>query len=287
MIKNGALPHSMLFSGPVNSGKTDFAQKLMKALNCMNNSGGITPCNSCRNCRRISQMIFPDYLIVEPEGKTIKVARIRELKKALVLKPYEALKRLVLIKDSNLLGNESGNALLKILEEPPENTHFILTAVNYTDVLPTILSRCHQFRFFKKTRDEEFSSNELQDQKNSMEMEKITEIIEILMDKTRINSGTIIYLSEYICEKKEAIPSFYKTLLVFFRDILVYKISIKNIYLSEMEGLIKDGSLKLKEESLLKICDLILEVIEKLKGNLNSKLLVESSLLKIQAIINE
>jgi len=54
-----------------------------------------------------------------------------------------------------------------------------------------------------------------------------------------------------------------------------------------MEGLIKDGSLKLKEEGLLKICDLILEVIEKLKGNLNSKLLVESSLLKIQAIINE
>ena len=296
MIKKGALPHSMLFSGPVDSGKFNFALKLMMALNCNENPGGtITPCDSCRNCRRIKKLNFPDFLVVEAEGKQIKVDRIRELKTSLTLKPYEAAKRIVLIKNANLLGVQSGNALLKILEEPPSNTHFILTAENYMDILPTIRSRCHNFRFLpfknlKKSHADYFSLEKILSagkEKTTDTRDNFYKLIQILLNPKKINSGVIIFISQYLCAKKENIELFFETFLIFFRDILVYKTTGKNTLIFELNEHTMENPPKIKNENIFKITDIIFTSIERLKGNVNSKLLIESSLLKIQAIINE
>ena len=77
----------------------------------------------------------------------IKVDQIRALSDRLTLKPYEAAKRVAIITDAHKFNTEAGNTLLKTLEEPPEHTLFILTALQASDMLPTIVSRCQQIRF--------------------------------------------------------------------------------------------------------------------------------------------
>jgi DNA polymerase-3 subunit delta' len=105
------------------------------------------PCGKCRPCRKITAGLHPDILRLSPQGVQIKIDQVREVCQALALKPYEARVRVVLIADAHRLNVAAGNALLKILEEPPEGTVWILTAPQTADVLPTIASRCRHLRF--------------------------------------------------------------------------------------------------------------------------------------------
>ena len=77
----------------------------------------------------------------------IKIDQIRELCQVLTMKPYEARVRVVIIADAHTLNPAAGNALLKMLEEPPARTVLILTAPQTGDLLPTIVSRCQHIRF--------------------------------------------------------------------------------------------------------------------------------------------
>ena len=107
----------------------------------------VNPCGRCRNCRRIASGNHPDILHLKPSGKMIRIAAIRDLIRRLAVKPHEAGRRLVIIAEAHHMNPEAGNALLKLLEEPPDNTHLILTARQVTDLLPTIASRGQQIRF--------------------------------------------------------------------------------------------------------------------------------------------
>ena len=93
--------------------------------------------------------MHPDILQVSlsEKKKMISISQIREIGLLLSAKPNEAKKRMVLIKDADKMNVQAQNALLKMLEEPPENTFFILTATHTSSLLATILSRCRQFRF--------------------------------------------------------------------------------------------------------------------------------------------
>jgi DNA polymerase-3 subunit delta' len=84
---------------------------------------------------------------VAPAGLQIKIDQVRNLCQSLTLKPYEARTRVVLISDAHRMNPAAGNALLKMLEEPPQRTVLILTAPQTADLLPTIVSRCRHLRF--------------------------------------------------------------------------------------------------------------------------------------------
>lgn len=105
------------------------------------------PCGACRSCQKISAGTHPDVHIVKPIGTIIKVEQIRSLCRRLALKPNEASVRLALIDDAHLMNAEAGNTLLKTLEEPPDSTVFVLTALQSMDLLPTIVSRCRHIHF--------------------------------------------------------------------------------------------------------------------------------------------
>lgn len=104
-------------------------------------------CGQCKPCRKIESGTHPDILHVAPSGNFIKIAQIRELCNTLMAKPYEAAIRFVVIRNADAMNTEAANALLKVLEEPPDKTHFILTASQPSDLLPTIVSRCQSVRF--------------------------------------------------------------------------------------------------------------------------------------------
>ena len=94
--------------------------------------------------------------MIQPEGGVIKIAQIRNLCRILSMKPFEGETRVAILIDAHLMNPSAGNALLKILEEPPEQTLLILTARQTSDLLPTIVSRCQHIRFNPVSRDSSF-----------------------------------------------------------------------------------------------------------------------------------
>ena len=105
------------------------------------------PCGVCRSCRRIQAENHPDIIQVRPSGGLIRIARIRELCQSLTMKAYEARWRVAIICDAHRMNPQAANALLKMLEEPPDGTALVLTALQRSDLLPTIVSRCQHVRF--------------------------------------------------------------------------------------------------------------------------------------------
>lgn len=162
-VQSGNFPNAYLFTGPEGVGKKTAGRVFAMLCNCLApepqhqrrpgpqaHEGGTAPiaaCGQCRSCKKILSANHPDIHWIAPAGSYIKVDQIRLLCQRLALKPYEAKIRLAIIESAHTLNPEAGNTLLKILEEPPEKTIFILMAGQMTELLPTIVSRCRHIRF--------------------------------------------------------------------------------------------------------------------------------------------
>ena len=164
MIQSGAVPHALLFTGTDGVGKRSCARAFAAGLNCAVRRFGDTktsgaedapsgavlsrePATPCISCRRFVKDAHPDFIIIQPDQSLIKIERIRELCRVLTLKPYEARFRVVILASAHFMNESAANALLKVLEEPPDQTVLILTARQTSDLLPTIVSRCQHIRF--------------------------------------------------------------------------------------------------------------------------------------------
>ncbi|MCK4839939.1 MAG: ATP-binding protein, partial [Desulfobulbaceae bacterium] len=137
-VANNRLGHAYLFRGPVGVGKKTLARAFGNYLNCQNPTDSQDACTICQSCRKLKSGNQPDLLVIEPEGVSIKIKQIRELKHALTFPPFEAKYRIVLITDIHTMRREAANSLLKILEEPPVGNQLLLTGDEASAILPTI-----------------------------------------------------------------------------------------------------------------------------------------------------
>ena len=126
--------HAYLLTGPAGSGKRRYADRFAAAL---------------LDCppHRIESRTHPDLFVLEPEGQGILIEGARRLRRDLHLRPFEADRRVYLILDAHLLRDESANALLKSLEEPPAYGVFVLVSDHAERMLPTIRSRLQAVDF--------------------------------------------------------------------------------------------------------------------------------------------
>lgn len=108
---------------------------------------GLTPCGRCSGCLQLASGNHPDFIHIFPEGASIKIARIRSLKKQLAFPPFSGGMRVVLLEEVQSMRREAGNSLLKLLEEPPPDNIFFLIASDAEPVLSTILSRCQTVNY--------------------------------------------------------------------------------------------------------------------------------------------
>ncbi len=146
MLERDRLPHALLFSGIDGIGKQTTAKAVAMVLNCLKPQGS-SACHRCPSCRRLLSGNHPDLIIVKPDKTFIKIDQVRSLRKRLMFAPIEGGRRLIIVNDSHAMNPEASNAMLKMLEEPPGNTHIVLTVAQTSDLLPTILSRCQHVPF--------------------------------------------------------------------------------------------------------------------------------------------
>ncbi len=141
------IPNALLFSGNINTGKKQAAFLFAKGCNCI--EGKDLGCSSCNSCCKIDANSHPDIRVIDlvKEKKNISISQIREMASSICTKPNEAKFRMVLILNSDTMNTQAQNALLKMLEEPPEKTFFILTTSQESRLLPTIRSRCQDIVF--------------------------------------------------------------------------------------------------------------------------------------------
>ncbi len=152
-IEKKRLSASYLFVGPSGRGKSFLAASLAKAILCEQEKA----CQDCPSCQLFAEQLHPDFLVIKAKNNFIQLGQIQELKTKISLFPSVSKKRLILIKNVEKMNLESGNAFLKILEEPPTDNYFVLTTTSKKMVLQTIQSRCHKIYF------SEFSHKELKE----------------------------------------------------------------------------------------------------------------------------
>ena len=144
-VETGRLSHAYLFIGTRGTGKTTCAKILAKAVNCEHPVNG-NPCNQCAACRGIDDGSVLD--VVELDGASSNgVDNVRALRDEAVFSPASVRKRVYIVDEVHMLSNSAFNALLKILEEPPEHLMFILATTELHKVPATILSRCQRHSF--------------------------------------------------------------------------------------------------------------------------------------------
>ena len=144
-VETGRLSHAYLFTGTRGTGKTTCAKILARAVNCEHPVHG-DPCNQCPACRGIEDGSILDVVELDAASNN-GVDQVRALRDEAVYSPASVKKRVYIVDEVHMLSTAAFNALLKILEEPPEHLMFILATTELHKVPATILSRCQRFSF--------------------------------------------------------------------------------------------------------------------------------------------
>ena len=151
-LSSGHMSHAYLFTGSRGTGKTSCAKILAKAVNCLNPQGG-NPCNCCEACRAIDAGGCMDVLEIDAASNN-GVDSVRDLRDDAVYAPAQVKKRVYIIDEVHMLTIPAFNALLKIMEEPPEHLLFILATTELHKAPATILSRCQRFAFRRISQED-------------------------------------------------------------------------------------------------------------------------------------
>ena len=145
-VKSSRVAHAYLFAGPRGTGKTSAARILAKCLNCQTNGPRPDPCGVCDACRSIANGTAFDVIEIDAASNR-GIDDIRELRERVKFAPGQLRTKVYIVDEVHMLTAEAFNALLKTLEEPPDNVVFVLATTEPHKVPATILSRVQRYEF--------------------------------------------------------------------------------------------------------------------------------------------
>lgn len=304
--------HAYLFTGMEGVGKFRTAQTLSAVVNCERRPPGVfqDACGACRSCRKIAAWKHPDILRVLPSKGTIKIAQIRDIQTASNRAPYEGRVRFVLIDDAHTMTDEAANALLKTLEEPAARMRLILVTDQPHRLLETILSRCQLIRFDRL--DEALVVEllaEILSAENGAGPERAVDlsvaagygegslgralaVVESgMLEGRREFIGKVVNLSvghpvalldlaEELKSSRDEMASRLDVLMLFFRDVMLYKAAEGSARLvnNDLRVQIQALSERMRMDDLLAIIDEIRQAQRDLLANVNAQLIAEQLL---------
>ncbi len=262
-VASGRLSPAYLFFGGSSEDKEKTALNFAKAIECEKEN---FPCNKCENCLRIGSFAHPDVKWLKGKGKTssLGIGELREIQKEMFFKPYQGKKRIYIF-EVDRLNEQTSNAFLKTLEEPPEYSHLILIARTTREFLPTIVSRCQKIMFSSRKKvpgkEEEKTQQKLVAILHSLSLQNppgIFAAVEKIIDENRIDSSLNLLLS-------------------FYRDLLLLKNGAEKSFLTNPEI----GDKELNSSQMMKIINLIVQTKTEIHQNANLKLSLEVMLMNI------
>lgn len=298
------ISNSYIFEGKKGVGKGLCAEIFARSLVCENSN---PPCDVCSACRKAKSYNHPDIIYLEKEnGKaSIGVDEIREkILKEVYLKPYLANRRVFIIKDGDALSVEAQNALLKVLEEPPENVSFIICVTSGDKLLNTVLSRSFSVSFFPLSYDEVYSFllkehgeredlrlvarlsqgsvqeavSLISDEKTCLLFEEsIKKIMSLKQDASKVRET-----ADFMIEEKENIEKITDFFLTFIRDCVFVKTDIENYVI--YENIISDMHVfcdGISKKSLIMAFNKLTDFKLSLAQNLNYNALVMDTVMRI------
>jgi DNA polymerase-3 subunit delta' len=303
-LQRNRVGHAYLFFGPEGVGKHTTARIFAQALNCQEGAFQ-EACGQCRSCNLIAVGKHPDVLEVSASGVNIRIKQIQEIIRQSQFSPVEGQWKVFLINGAESMNSEAANKLLKILEEPPEKTIFILTSRATFGLLETILSRCQQVGFQALNAggieqvlvQRGLAEPQVARQVAQLAGGSLIGVQELLLDhhnltreevlKLLMRIGTEDYSRVLLLSEGWVLPSRIRILLqvlgVWFRDLMVWQKTgdIQLLVNQDCPELIKEqAKVWNSAERLLKV---IQGIQRKLEQHANGQLLLEVLLLELAA----
>lgn len=315
-LVNNKLSHAYLLVGEKGLGKTFFTKRFVQFIFC---DSKVKPCLECLSCRQIAEESGSELLWLKPEvdKQNIPIEKIRQIKDFINLQSLSGGKRVVVIDEVDSMNEAASNALLKSLEEPPQNVIFILIAHNLNQLLPTIKSRCSVLNFSR------LNNQAITDLLNSPELsgadvELITKLaygrpavaFNLAKDEAKLQDNLIyvenfydillnkdwqkgqeIIANEFTNEDKSylnsqnRLASILKMWQEALRDALVYQFgATEYVRYQNLENKLKLVKDRVPADKLIKINKLISNILNHLAYNPNLRLTLESLIAQIISI---
>lgn len=305
ILENNRLAHALLFTGVDGIGRQTTARAMAMALNCLK-PVGTSACGVCRSCKKVISGNHPDVIIVKPSGTFIKIDQVRSLRKTLRFAPLEGGRRVIIINDAQAMNLEASNAMLKILEEPPNDTYIILTASQTTDLLPTIVSRCQQIPFrpvpvadiaaalgARSGLDAETATAVAVLAKGSLgralsaDTEKWMDWRKDLLERVGLVSSesthALFVFADTLARDKDRLQDALDVIIIWFRDILICRFHPEKILNRDCMEEIQRKSERLSVDDILEIIMAVFAAQRAIVKNANRRLALEVMMMRMSS----
>lgn len=291
ILKN-KLSHAYLFELNDYSKGYDLAISFAKFLLCPNNYSNKDNCGDCSICDNIDNNNHIEFKVIEPDGQWIKKEQLNELQREFMKKSLSGDRKVYIINQAEKLNVSASNSLLKFLEEPPEGIVAILVTNNMYQLLNTIISRCQIISFKRNVINNNLSSNEclnlylgLND--NELIIKYIDEVIEFINSVETKGYEAIIYKCKDFTtcfNDRNLIKVAFDMIVLYYKDVLNYKLNIKLDYFNDYIDSIKKIASKNEVIDISNKIKIIVDLSSKIKFNLNANLLVDRLVIMLSEV---
>lgn len=305
-IRMQKVSHAYILSGEDGAGKNLLASIFAATLQCEN--GGVNPCGRCKSCMQINGSNQPDIKRITHEKASISVDDIRaQLNSDIQIKPYGSPYKIYIVDEAEKMTEQAQNALLKTIEEPPSYGIILLLTNNINVFLQTILSRCISLNLkpvpregMKKYLMEKVKVPDYQAElstafsngnlgkaikfASSPEFAEMKEeVLRIMKNIGDYELNDIMEAIKKIAENKTSINDYMDFMLLWYRDVLMYKATMSSdliLYKEEIQDIKKQANAK-SFESLETIIRTFDDTKKRLQANVNFEIVIEFLLLSM------
>ncbi len=263
LIKNERLPHAIMLRGGSEALRQRLSLFLAEAFVC---EGDGKPCGKCSHCLKAESGNHPDVITADPSAqgeKTFKIALVREIKDDAYIIPNEAKSKVYILRSADKMNIQAQNALLKLIEEPPQYARFILECDSSAAMLETIMSRVTLFDLGEDT-------DEISDELRKKACETAARLAAAILKPTELDFMRIT--AEFEKDKNLFEPTL-PALQLIFRDAVVIKAG-SSITLSDSADISREAAAKLTMNALMKLTREIDNFRESINRNANKNLLI-------------
>lgn len=301
-VKNNKYSHAYLIETNGYPKALNLALSFAKYLLCPNNYSNASNCINCHQCENIDKNEFIELKIIDPEGQWIKKSQLEELQLDFSKKSVLGNKKIYIINKAEKLNASSSNSLLKFLEEPEDGIIAILLTENIYQLLSTIVSRCQVLSLKNKldlgnistfakishyiNNNKEDIQNYISDENNKIKLDKVIEFIKYYEDN---KANTLIYINKLWNDnfkEKDDIYNAFTIMLLFYKEILNIKLSrsieIFTDYVNDLKIIDEKNDL----DKITSKINVIMDLREKIKFNINSNLLMDKLIIELERCEN-